>query len=196
VTKCLPRARPIRVRPASRRPNAVEIVERRKVSHAPHIAPKAAAANPLSPVPMANVGGGIAFARYNNRAAYAAVTEEVEVGEEIRVSRAWCAADSGLVINPDGAINQLQGGIVQAASWVLKEQVGLAEAGISSRDPDSYRVSQFSEVPKASVELVNLGIDLPPLGVAEATVFPTAAAIGNAVARAPGARLRDLPLAR
>jgi nicotinate dehydrogenase subunit B len=157
----------------------------------PHIAPKAAAANPLSRVPMANVGGGIAFAGYKNGAAYAAVTVEVEVGEEISVSRGWCAANSGLVINPDGAINHLEGGIVQAANWVLKEQVGLEEAGTSSRDRDSYRVSRFSEVPKASVELVNPGIDLPPLGVAEATSGPTAAAIGSAVARAPGARLRD-----
>jgi CO/xanthine dehydrogenase Mo-binding subunit len=141
-------------------------------------------------------GRGMAFARYKNRAAYAAVAVEVEVDEEIRLSRVWCAADAGLVINPDGAINQLEGGIIQAASWVLKEQVRLEEIGISSRDWDSYPVLRFSEVPEVSVEFVNPACDLPALGVGEATAGPTAAAIGNAVARALGARLRDLPLTR
>src|SRR5947209_19124154 len=57
-------------------------------------------------------GRGVGFARYKNMAAYAAVVGEVEVDETVRVLRVWCAADAGLVINPDGAINQLEGGIV------------------------------------------------------------------------------------
>src|SRR5207249_3174081 len=64
-------------------------------------------------------GRGIGFARYKNLAAYAAVVAEVEADESIRLQRVWCAADAGLVINPDGAINQLEGGIIQAASWAL-----------------------------------------------------------------------------
>ena len=76
------------------------------------------------------------------------------------------------------------------------EQGRLEEAGISSRDWDSYPVLRFSQVPEVSVELVNLTADLLPLGVGEATAGRTAAAIGNAVARALGARLRDLPLTR
>jgi nicotinate dehydrogenase subunit B len=79
-------------------------------------------------------GRGISFARYKNLAAYAAVVAEVEVAESVRLLRVWCAADAGLVINPDGAINQLEGGIIQAASWALKEGVRLDTAGISSRD--------------------------------------------------------------
>jgi nicotinate dehydrogenase subunit B len=139
---------------------------------------------------------GIAFARYKNRAAYAAVAVEVEVDEQIRLLRTWCAADAGLVINPDGAINQLEGGIIQAASWTLKEQVRLEETGIRSRDWESYPVLRFSEIPEVSVELVNPAADLPSLGVGEASGGPTAAAIGNAAARALGMRLRDLPLTR
>src|SRR5229473_5349756 len=52
-------------------------------------------------------GRGIGFARYKNMAAYAAVVAEVEVDQSVRLVRVWCAADGGLVINPDGAINQL-----------------------------------------------------------------------------------------
>jgi nicotinate dehydrogenase subunit B len=141
-------------------------------------------------------GWGIAFARYKNLAAYAAVVAEVEVDEGVRLLRVWCAADAGLVINPDGAINQLEGGIIQAASWALKEGVRLDTAGISSRDWESYPVLRFSEVPEVSVELVNPASDSPPLGVGEASGGPTVAAIGNAVAHALGARLRDLPLTR
>jgi nicotinate dehydrogenase subunit B len=139
---------------------------------------------------------GIAFAQYKNLSAYAAVVTEVEVDENIRLHRVWCAADAGLVINPNGAINQLEGGIIQAASWVLKEQVRLDGSGVATRDWESYPVLRFNEVPEVIVELVNQAADNPPLGVGEATVGPTAAAIGNSVARALGTRLRDLPLTR
>jgi nicotinate dehydrogenase subunit B len=140
-------------------------------------------------------GRGIGFARYKNSAAYTACVAEVEVEEEIRVTRIWCATDTGLVVNPDGAINQLEGGIVQSASWVLKEQVRFSDTGIASRDWDSYPVLRFTEMPEIFVELVN-DRQAPSLGVGEATAGPTAAAIGNAVAHALGVRLRDLPLTR
>ena len=64
----------------------------------------------------------------------------------------WCAADAGLVINPDGVINQLEGGIIQAASWVLKEQVRF-DNGVASFDWESYPVLKFSEVPEIDIEL-------------------------------------------
>jgi nicotinate dehydrogenase subunit B len=141
-------------------------------------------------------GRGIGFARYKNMAAYAAVVAEVEVAQSVRLTRVWCAADAGLVINPDGAVNQLEGGIIQAASWALKEGVRLDSAGISSRDWEGYSVLRFSEVPEVSVELVDPMTDRPCLGVGEAAGGPTVAAIGNAVAHALGERLRDLPLTR
>jgi CO/xanthine dehydrogenase Mo-binding subunit len=144
----------------------------------------------------AGSGRGIGFARYKNMAAYAAVVAEVEVEETIRLQRVWCAADGGLIINPDGALNQLEGGIIQAASWALKEGVRLDAGGISSRDWETYPVLRFTEVPEIDAELVNPAADLPPLGIGEASGGPTVAAIGNAVAHALGARIRDLPMTR
>jgi CO/xanthine dehydrogenase Mo-binding subunit len=141
-------------------------------------------------------GRGIAFARYKNMAAYAAVVAEVAVDEVVRLTRVWCAADAGLVINPDGAINQLEGGIIHGASWALKEGVRLDTHGISSRDWESYPVLRFSDVPEVTVELVDPMADRPCLGVGEASGGPTVAAIGNAVAHALGVRLLDLPLTR
>ena len=129
-------------------------------------------------------------------AGYAAVVAEVEIDEIVRVLNVWCAADGGLVINPDGAINQLEGGIIQGVSWALKEGVRLDTTGISSRDWESYPVLRFSEVPELFVELINPLTDLPPLGLGEATGGPTVAAIGNAVAQALGARSRSANDAR
>jgi CO/xanthine dehydrogenase Mo-binding subunit len=161
------------------------------VEHAAHLAEW----KPGLP-PGTGRGRGIGFARYKNLAAYAAVVAEVEVDEGVRLLRVWCAADAGLVINPDGAINQLEGGIIQAASWALKEGVRLDTAGISSRDWETYPVLRFTEVPEVVAELLSPAADLPPLGVGEASGGPTVAAIGNAVAHALGTRLRDLPLTR
>jgi CO/xanthine dehydrogenase Mo-binding subunit len=140
-------------------------------------------------------GLGLAFARYKNRAAYAAVVAAVTVSESVRVDRVWALADAGLVVNPDGARNQLEGGIVQAVSWTLKEQVKFDEHGISSCDWQSYPILRFSELPEIEAALVD-GAGNPPLGVGECTVGPTAAAIGNAVAHALGVRIHDMPLTR
>jgi len=144
-------------------------------------------------------GRGIAFARYKNRAAYSAVVVELDVAEEIKLAHVWCATDAGLVVNPDGVINQLEGGIIQSASWVLKEQVRFGEndknQAIASYDWETYPVLKFSEVPEIDIALINTK-DEVPLGVGEVTAGPTAAAIGNAVSHALGARIRDLPLTR
>jgi CO/xanthine dehydrogenase Mo-binding subunit len=140
-------------------------------------------------------GLGMAFARYKNTAAYCAVAAAVTVDEVVRVDRVWCIADAGLVINPDGARNQLEGGIVQALSWTLKEQVRFDDHGIASRDWDGYPILRFSEVPEIQAELVD-GAGNPALGVGECSCGPTAAAVGNAVAHALGVRIHDMPLSR
>jgi CO/xanthine dehydrogenase Mo-binding subunit len=140
-------------------------------------------------------GLGLGWAKYKNKAAYAAVAVEVEVDQEVRLLRAWCTADAGLVINPDGGRNQLEGGIVQAASMTLKEQVRLEGDGVASLDWSNYPILRFSEVPEISTEIIDAP-DQPTLGMGECTFGPTAAAIGNAVAHALGARIRDMPFTR
>jgi nicotinate dehydrogenase subunit B len=140
-------------------------------------------------------GLGLAWGRYKNKAAYACVAVELDVDQDITLRRAWCAADAGLVINPDGARNQLEGGIIHAASMTLKEQVTLDGDGITSLDWDRYPIMKFSEVPEIEATIVH-NPDQPTLGMGECTFGPTAAAIGNAVAHALGVRIRDMPLTR
>jgi CO/xanthine dehydrogenase Mo-binding subunit len=141
-------------------------------------------------------GRGIAFSKYKNTACYVACVADVAVDRatgKVRVSHVWSATDSGLVINPDGLKSQIEGGIVQTASWTLYEQVRFDRNGITSRDWASYPIMTMPDVPKVTVELINRPNERP-LGAGEGSQGPAAAAIVNAVAHATGKRLRDLPL--
>jgi nicotinate dehydrogenase subunit B len=132
-------------------------------------------------------GHGIAFAKYKNLGAYCAILAEVEVTHEVRCTRLIAAVDVGLVVNPDGVVNQIEGGCIQAASWTLKEAWKPGVAGW-----EDYPILKFSEVP--AVEVLLLKNEHPSVGAGECMMGPTAAAIANALHDALGVRVRDLPL--
>jgi nicotinate dehydrogenase subunit B len=111
----------------------------------------------------------------------------------IRVPRLVAAADSGLIINPNGLANQIEGGCVQSTSWTLHEGIGFTRQRITSRDWTGYPILTFPEVPEIDVVLLNQPAE-EALGAGEASQGPTAAAIANAFANATGRRIRDLPL--
>jgi CO/xanthine dehydrogenase Mo-binding subunit len=142
-------------------------------------------------------GRGIAFARYKNLGAYAAVALEVEVARDtgyVRITRAIAAVDSGEVVSLDGIRNQIEGGIVQSCSWTLCEEVLFNQDGHStSRDWAGYPILRFPQVPDSVHVHVIDRPGMPFLGTGEATQGPTCAAIANAIADATGARLRELP---
>jgi len=140
-------------------------------------------------------GRGIAFARYKNRQTYCAVVIDLSVDMEagtIRLEEALIAADSGQIVNPDGLSNQLEGGLVQAASWTLHEQVRWDAGGVVSLDWEGYPILRFTEAPRIRTVLVNRP-GAPFMGAGEATMGPTPAAIANAVWDAVGIRLRKVP---
>ena len=140
-------------------------------------------------------GRGFAYSRYKTIGMYAAVVVDVNIDRNsgvVRVPRVVIAADIGSVVNPDGARNQLEGGIVQAVSVTLKEQVMFDRRQITSRDWAGYPILTFPEVPSIEVVLVNRGD--PSLGAGEGSLAPTSAALANAFAHATGRRLRLLPM--
>ena len=139
-------------------------------------------------------GRGIGFAQYKNSAAYAAVVIEVSVNDagDIRLERCVIAADAGEIVDRAGLAAQLEGGVVQAASWTLHEAVAFDRDGIASRDWDTYPILGFDNVPAFETVLIDPG-RAPFLGAGEATAGPTAAAIANAVYAATGLRLRRVP---
>ena len=152
----------------------------------------AKAANWGSPLPP-NHGRGIGFARYKNVSAYCAVVAELEVGENIILKKMLAAVDAGQIVNPDGLVNQIEGGIVQAASWTLKEEMRWEPEGILTTSWEEYPILNFSEIPDIEVVLLNQP-ELPGLGTGECAAGPTAAAIANALHDALGVRARNLPL--
>jgi len=141
-------------------------------------------------------GRGIAFAKYKTLATYVAVIVDLELDRasgKIKVPRAYAAADAGLIINPDGLTNQIEGGIVQSTSWTLHEEVRFDRKGILSQSWDSYPILTMQEAPKTSTVLINRP-DEHSLGSGEASQGPTVAAIANAFTAATSRRIRELPL--
>jgi nicotinate dehydrogenase subunit B len=147
------------------------------------------------PHKRAGVGYGLGFARYKNTGAYCAVVAEIEGAEDISVKRLTIAVDVGEAINPDGVINQIEGGAIQATSWVLKEQVRFDRQRITSNSWTDYPILRFSEVPDVQIELIQRP-DSEPLGAGEAAHGPVTAAIANAVFDALELRVRNLPITR
>ncbi|HTH98187.1 MAG TPA: molybdopterin cofactor-binding domain-containing protein, partial [Stellaceae bacterium] len=142
-------------------------------------------------------GYGFAFGRYKNLAAYCALAMEVEVTHEtgrVRLKRITAAVDAGQIINPDGIRNQIEGAIIQSASWTLYEGVSFDNTRITSVDWATYPILRFSTVPDTlDVHLIDRP-GLPFLGAGEAGQGPAGAAVANAIADATGKRLRNLPL--
>jgi len=141
------------------------------------------------------VGWGLGFAHYKNVSGYCAVAAQVEVAEDVRVTHLHAVADIGETIDPDGAINQIEGAMVQAASWTLKESVSFEGARVAAESWSDYPILRFSELPETSVRLIDRPYD-PPLGCGEIAQGPTAAALGNAVSTALGVPVPRVPLTR
>jgi CO/xanthine dehydrogenase Mo-binding subunit len=147
------------------------------------------------PAKRSAVGHGIGFGRYKNTGAYCAAVAEIEGEEDIRIKKLTLAVDVGEAINPDGVINQIEGGAIQATSWVLKERVRFDRQRITSTTWSGYPILRFSEVPDVEVELIQRS-DIDPVGAGEAAHGPVTAAIANAVFDALGVRVRNLPITR
>ncbi len=143
----------------------------------------------------AGEGIGFAFMRYKNTDAYAAVAAHVLVAKEnneVRVLKLWAAIDVGEVINQDGIINQLEGGMIQAASWALKEKVTFNTYEVTSTDWVKYPILRFSEIPEVEVAVIHRPNE-PVSGAGEVPLPPTGAAISNAIFSACGTRVYSLP---
>ena len=147
------------------------------------------------PDKRAGTGYGLGFARYKNTGAYCAVVAAIEGAEDISVKRLTIAVDVGEAINPDGVINQIEGGAIQVTSWVLKERVRFDKERITSNSWGTYPMLRFSEVPDVEVEVIQRP-EIDPVGAGEAAHGPVTAAIANAVFDALGVRVRNLPITR
>lgn len=170
----------------------------KRISEALHtVAEKSGWAERASPAPASNEkilkGRGVAVNQRNG--SIPAVVAEVEVDSstgKITVTRVTIAFDCGLIINPDGVRNQIEGNVMQGISRTLFEEVKFDVTGVNSVDWVSYPVLRFQDVPDVQIHLINRP-ELPPTGAAETPIVVVPAAIGNAVFDATGVRLREIP---
>lgn len=141
-------------------------------------------------------GRGIGIACGTEKGGYVATCAEVAVDEAtgaVRVLRIVEAFECGAIVNPDGLRNQVEGAVVQGLGGALWEAVEFAEGRILNPRLSQYRVPRFSDLPPIDVVLVDRR-DLPSAGAGETPIIGVAPALGNAVYRAAGVRLRGLPL--
>jgi len=142
------------------------------------------------------VGRGVAFVQYDNYSAYVAMVVQVLVDRAsggVRVDKVWVSHDCGLIVNPDGTRNQIEGNIIQTISRTLYEEAKFGRRGMESVDWATYPVIRFSDVPDDIVISLLNRPDQPALGVGEPATSPVMAAVANAIFDATGARLRTVP---
>ncbi len=153
-----------------------------------------------SPKPTAGGGSasgrGIACVAYSGNNGYVATVAEVEVDRargQVRVKRFVVAHDCGPISNPEGLKNQIEGGTLQGMSRALGEAVRWDDQNVTSVDWGTYHSLTFGfEVPAVESVLINR-IGVPATGAGETAITVVAAAIGNAIFDATGARIREVP---
>jgi len=173
-------------------PRAIAVLDRaaRMIGWQPRPAP-----GPRSGAGGVLTGRGIAYMRYKQAENYVAMAMEVAVDSatgKIAVRRIACAHDCGLIINPDGLRNQVEGNILHTLSRTLHEEIKFVGSRVTSVDWATYPILTFPEVPAIEVALIDHP-DQPSYGAGEAASAPVAAALGNAVFDATGVRLRSVP---
>ena len=138
-------------------------------------------------------GRGVAlFDRANTICSAVAEVEVDKSSGKLTVKRVIMSHDCGLIINPDGLKNQIEGNIIQSVSRALMEEVKFDSTGIKSLDWSSYPILRFPDIPEIEIVLINRP-EMLALGGGEPSTGPVAAAIGNAIFDAVGVRLREAP---
>ena len=139
-------------------------------------------------------GAGVACGIYSN--AYAASMAEVAVNRKtghVQVKRVVSAMDVGLVVNPDGLRQQMEGCIVMGLGYTLSEEVHFKNGEVLDRNFDSYQIPRFSWMPKLETILID-NPGMPAVGGGEPPIITVGALIANAIYDAVGVRLRQLPM--
>ncbi len=141
-------------------------------------------------------GRGYGLACSTDAGTYVATMAEVKVDPKtgnVNVLRIVCAQEMGIVVNPEGAKMQIEGGIAMGLGYTLSEEVRFRGGEILDNNFDSYDIPRFSRVPRIEAVLVR-NDDLAPQGGGEPSITTTGAVIANAVFDATKARMFRLPM--
>ena len=145
--------------------------------------------------PAYRAGRGVAFVRYETTDAYLAAVVDLQVDRRsgaVTLRHVWVAHDCGLIVNPNGLRNQIEGNVIQGSSRALLESVAFDANGVTSVDWMTYPILTYKAVPTIDITLIDRP-DQPIFGAGEATTLLMAPAIANAIFAQTGIRLRDVP---
>ncbi len=139
-------------------------------------------------------GTGLGLAYYFSHAGYVAHVAEVSVkGGDVKVDKVWVAADVGShLINPSGAINQVQGATLDGVSQTYGAEITIAKGRIEQGNFDDYPLLRINQAPPVEVHFLHSANS--PTGLGEPALPPAIPAIANAIFAASGRRVRDLPI--
>jgi isoquinoline 1-oxidoreductase beta subunit len=143
-----------------------------------------------SPLP-AGKGRGIS-ASYNQGLWVAEVAEVTVHDGRLKVDKITCAVDCGLVVNPQGAVNQVEGGIVDGLAAALYGKITVKGGIVQESNFHDYRFARMRDIPTIDVHFVDSSDS--PRGLGEGPLAPVAPAITNAIFAATGKRIRELPI--
>jgi putative selenate reductase molybdopterin-binding subunit len=125
------------------------------------------------------------------------VAVNTETGQ-VHILQSVQAADAGVVMNPQQCRGQVEGGVAQAIGSSLYEEMHIGSDGtVLTQTLRNYHIPQFADVPVTEVYFADTYDELGPLGaksMSESPYNPVAPALANAIARACGARMRQLPM--
>jgi nicotinate dehydrogenase subunit B len=141
-------------------------------------------------------GHGFGVAIGTDVDSFVATMAEVEVDKataRVRVTRVLCVQDMGIVVNPEGATQQMEGCMTMGMGYALAEEIHFNNGEVLDRNFGNYQIPRFSWLPKIEAFLIDNPND-PPSGGGEPAIITMGAVIANAVFDAVGARVRQLPV--
>ncbi|MEJ5376489.1 MAG: molybdopterin cofactor-binding domain-containing protein [bacterium] len=139
-------------------------------------------------------GVGVACALYLGT--YVATMAELQVEKpsgRVKVKRVVCAQDMGLVVNPEGARQQMEGCITMGLGYALSEEVKFKGGQVLTKNFDSYEIPRFSWLPKIETVIVEAPEE-PAQGCGEPPIVCMGAVLANAIFDQTGARVKQLPM--
>ncbi len=132
------------------------------------------------------------FSAYYSHNTHVAEVAEVELKNGLPVvTKVIAAVDCGIVVNPTGAINQIQGGVLDGIGHAMYGDLTFKDGKPSNKNFDTYRLIRMNETPQVEVHFVKN--DLSPTGLGEPGLPPAGGAVANAINKTLGKRLYNQP---
>ena len=141
-------------------------------------------------------GRGVGVACGIDAGTYDTLMVEVAVDKAtgaVRVKRVVCAQDQGVIVNPAGSLQQVEGCITMGLGYTFSEEIRFKGGEVLDTNFDTYSLPRFSQVPQIDTVFIDAP-DVPAQGCGEPAIVPLGAAVANAIYDAVGARVFQLPM--